>query len=217
MIGVFWKLITVPTQAIDWAAGKEVDIILMASGGNKDYDNVRRAINKLPDTTLFVAAAGNLPQCKRVTFPARMQRNVMCIFAATANNKNSRALNPPPLSRGYSFAILGEAVQPEGNWGNPQSGTSYAAAIAAAFAGMLLHFSWQALPEGENDPLDLQHCLHERMNPIFEELSKNQQDGGYECISPSHLLNIIREEFTEQEKRRKIRNFLSDVIAQQRS
>ncbi|KAG7290048.1 hypothetical protein NEMBOFW57_000040 [Staphylotrichum longicolle] len=204
-------------NAIDWAAGKEVDIILMASGGNKDYDNVRRAINRLPDTTLFVAAAGNLPQCKRVTFPARMQRNVMCIFAATANNKNSRALNPPPLSRGYSFAILGEAVQPEGNWGNPQSGTSYAAAIAAAFAGMLLHFSWQALPEGENDPLDLQHCLHERMNPIFEELSKNQQDGGYECISPSHLLNIIREEFTEQEKRRKIRNFLSDVIAQQRS
>ncbi len=159
-------------QAIDWAVGRRVDIILMASGGTNDFDNVKKAINRLPDSVLFVAAAGNLPACTRVTFPARMGSKVMCIFAATASNKNSRALNPPPRNRGYNFAILGEAVQLEGNLGEPESGTSCAAAIAAAFAGILLHFSRQTLPEGENDPLVLEDYLHERVNPIFEELQE---------------------------------------------
>ncbi len=199
-------------KAIDWAVGKQVDIILIASGGTNDYDNVKSAISRLPDNILVIAAAGNLPLCSRVVFPARM-RNVMCIFAATATNKNARALNPPPLKRGYNFAFLGEAVQPQGHWGDPESGTSVAAPIAAGFAGMLLDFSRQALPEGEDDRLDLGRHLHEKMSTIFEELSRNNRDEGYECVSPPHLLDILKEESTRRERRRKIRNFLSDVIA----
>jgi hypothetical protein len=81
---------------------------------------------------------------------------------------------------------------------------------------LLLYFSWQPLAAGASEPLLLDDYLHEKMNLIFEELASHHRDQGYECIAPSHLLNILNPRSTTQEKRRKICNFLSDVIAQQR-
>lgn len=171
------------------------------------------AINRLPDNIIVIAASGNVPDCDRVTFPAWMPR-VMCIFATTAGNKSSSALNPPPLRRGYNFAILGEAVQPNGNWDGPRSGTSYAAAIAAGFAGILLQFSWQPLSEGEHDPLNLEG--HEKMKLIFEALSMDYRDRDYDCVCPAHLLLVISDGLRKQEQRQRIRSYLSSVILIQR-
>ncbi|KAK4032088.1 peptidase S8/S53 domain-containing protein [Parachaetomium inaequale] len=167
-------------QAIGWAVEKGVDIILMAFGSSHDDDRVKRAINNLPDNMLFVTAAGNVPNFTRFFFPGRTQKNVMCVFAATASNKAAAELNPPPLNRGYNFALLGEPVLPEGIWSELQSATSYVAANAAAFAGLLLYFSWQPLPPGESEPLHLDDYLHEKMNLVFEELSSHHRDQGYE-------------------------------------
>lgn len=36
------------------------------------------------------------------------------------------------------------------------------------------------VPEGGNDPLVLEDYLHEQVSPIFEELSRNNQDDG--CV-----------------------------------
>lgn len=186
---------------------------MVASGTMKPLDNVAKAINTLQDHILVIAAAGNLPDCDRVVFPARMGR-VMHIFATTARNKISRALNPPPLPRGYNFAILGEAIRPEsGGWefDDPPSGTSFAAAIAAGFAGCLLHFSRLPVAEGER-VLNLEG--YEKMNLIFEELSRDYRDQGYDCIVPWHLLNLIAGELENEGRRRRIRNYLSDVLLQ---
>ncbi|KXX82512.1 Alkaline protease [Madurella mycetomatis] len=198
-------------KALKWAVEKAVDIIVIASGTMKPLDNVAKAINTLPDHILVIAAAGNLPDCDRVVFPARMGR-VMHIFATTARNKASRALNPPPLRRGYNFAILGEAIRPEsGGWEFDErpSGTSFAAAIAAGFAGCLLHFSRLPVAEGER-ALNLEG--YEKMNLIFEELSRDYRDQGYDCIVPWHLLNLITGEVENEGRRRRIRNYLSDVL-----
>ena len=82
----------------------------MASGGTNDFDNVKRAINRLLDSVLFVAAAGNLPACTRVTFPARMRSKVMCIFAATASDKELEGPQP-------------SAAEPQIQFRNPWGGS----------------------------------------------------------------------------------------------
>lgn len=192
---------------------RDVDIILIASGAMRHLDNVAKAINTLPDHIIVVAAAGNLPDCERVVFPARMTR-VMHIFATTATNKSSRAFNPPPLPRTYNFAILGESIRPESlGWDhdNPPSGTSCAAAIAAGFAGCLLHLSRLPVAPGER-VLNLEG--YEKMNLIFEDLSKDYRDEGYDCLVPWDLLKLVDGEADDEGRRRRIRDHLSNILLQ---
>ena len=194
---------------------KDVDIILMASGTSKVYDDVRKAINTLPDKVLFIAAAGNRIDCDRVAFPARMPR-VMCTFATTARNNISRHLNPSPLERAYNFGIFGENVQPD-TWDTAVSGTSFAAAIAAGFTASLLYFSRLPVPAGERT-LNLEG--YEKMNFIFEELSRDNKDHEYNCIVPWRLMSLVtfnnNPDRLEQlrQHRQRIRNFLSDILLQ---
>lgn len=189
---------------------KDADILVMATGTDlKIHNGVRVAINELPDKVLVMAAAGNRDHCERVIFPARMRR-VMCTYATTGTNFVPRTLNPDPLTRSYNFAILGVAIQPEG-WDSPVTGTSYAAAVAAAFAASLLDFSRQDVPEGERR-LDLEG--YEKMNIVFEELARDNTDQGYSCVVPWRLLHILEEGRTEKEARRRIREYLADILLQ---
>jgi hypothetical protein len=185
---------------------------VLATGTHvKAYDGLRNAINALPDKVLVIAAAGNRDHCERVVFPARMSR-VMCTFATTARNYVPRHLNPNPLELSYNFGILGVGIRPEGWDTAPLTGTSYAAAIAAGLAAMLLDFSRQSVPLWERK-LNLEG--HEKMRFIFNELARDNMDQGYRCIVPWRLLHILEEGQSEQEHRRRIREFLADVIQQQ--
>jgi subtilisin family serine protease len=188
---------------------KDVDILVIATGTHvKAHDGVRAAINTLPDKVIVIAAAGNRDHCERVIFPARMPR-VMCTYATTPRNYVLRTLNPNPRTNAYNFGILGIAIQPEG-WDTPLTGTSYAAAIAAALAAGLLNFSRQAVRDGERK-LNLEG--YEKMNVIFEELARDNTDQGYSCIVPWRMLHIL-EEGTEEEHRRRIREYFADLILQ---
>jgi hypothetical protein len=189
---------------------KDADILVMATGTHvKAHDGVRAAINTLPDKVLVIAAAGNRDHCERVIFPARMPR-VMCTYATTPSNYVLRALNPNPRTNAYNFGILGIAIQPEG-WDTPLTGTSYAAAIAATLAARLLDFSRQTVPDGERR-LNLEG--HEKMNVIFEELARDNTNQGYSCIVPWRMLHILEEGQTEEEHRRRIREYFADLILQ---
>lgn len=207
-------MIAVNKQAIRWAADNGADIILMAWGTNRVHEGVRKSINSLPDEVLFISAAGNRVDSDKVAFPARMSR-VMCIFAATALHTIPQRLNPNPLrpGQGFNFGIFGEAVRPNEAWDAPLSGTSYAAALAAGFAASLLHFSRQPVPSGET-ALDLQG--YDKMNCVFEELSKDNRDREYCCVVPWRLMTLIdKENMSRQEQRRRIRDSLSYTLLQE--
>ncbi|KAI6262375.1 hypothetical protein MCOR27_005926 [Pyricularia oryzae] len=135
----------------------QVDIVVIPSGFNSDYERVTEALNKARSANIIVfAAAGNHGNVDGVAFPARLYSASMllCMFATDARANASVRWNPRVEARQGAkgcYAILGENIclQTDANLNSCQgcktalSGTSYSAAIGAGLAGHLLDFSRQ--------------------------------------------------------------------------
>jgi hypothetical protein len=198
-------------QAILWAGEeKKVDIIVMPLGFSQRHEVIREAIDAIYKRIFIFAAAANWGGLDQVAFPARM-KDVLCLFSTNPSNKSSRDLNPPLNPRkAHNFAILGEGVQFPAPLGSPSqviNGTSISTAIAAGLAGSLLDFSRQPI---------CRDCLRnvkgrDEISAIFEDLSKDYLDGGYNCIAPWSLLRNIRADNREKQ-RMEIRDHLLWVL-----
>lgn len=194
----------------------------MALGFPTPHDSIRTAIKNAIQKAitnakeiLIFAAAANWSGRDRVAFPAKMG-DVFCVFSTDAGNKNSRSLNPPP-GKGYNFAILGEAVKVQSGDSAPRiiSGTSISTAIAAGLAGSFIDFSRQPVCRGHIVNIQTMDGI----NAVFENLSKDFQDQGYDCIAPWSLLTGLRADAAHlflREKRQDIRleilNHLSNIL-----
>ena len=181
----------------------------MALGFPQWHEIIREAIDAIDKRILIFAAAANWGGLDQVAFPARM-KDVLCLFSTNPLNKSSRHLNPPLNPRkSHNFAILGESVQMP-SLESPSrviNGTSISTAIAAGLAGSLLDFSRQPI---------CRNCLRnvkgrDEISAIFEDLSKDYPDGGYNCIAPWSLLRNLRADNREKQ-RMEIRNHLLRVL-----
>ncbi|EPE08547.1 nacht and wd40 domain protein [Ophiostoma piceae UAMH 11346] len=142
------------SEAITWAAEEcDADIIVMALGFPEEKPAIATVINRFP-RKIFLAAASNDGNMSKEWFPASLD-SVLSIRSADINGKLSR-FSPDPTRRGDNFMVLGEEVKAAGrcNQGRPivadlHSGTSFATAVAAGIAALVLEFSVQRQPNGE--------------------------------------------------------------------
>ncbi|KAH7311135.1 hypothetical protein BKA65DRAFT_575201 [Rhexocercosporidium sp. MPI-PUGE-AT-0058] len=168
-----------------------VDIIVMASGFEKDHKDMTDEIAKARASRVLVfAAASNYSNVSRITFPGRVYTDVMCMFSTDAGVKNSLKINPAPsLKATYNFAIFGEEVsivpdQPT------VSGTSVATAIGAALAARIIDFSRHKDARGH-----IKHASElkriEGISSVFAKMAEGGNDNGYHCIAPWRILEDL--------------------------
>jgi Subtilase family len=190
----------------------------VACGFKYDDAEVRRAILEANKASVLVfAAASNYGNESYISFPARMQGNVICIFSSTGWIKQSEDFNPAPsgLSK-HNFCVLGEEVE---KFGDPTSttkercsGTSIATSIAAAIAALVIDLSRQSdckehIPNRE----DLQTVAG--MSSIFQEMARGGDDNGYNCVAPWKVLECTGKTVDFWDATRK-RKYISDRIFQ---
>ncbi|KAK3385680.1 hypothetical protein B0H63DRAFT_186431 [Podospora didyma] len=188
-------------------ASWEVDIIVIPWGFETDHAGIMDQIKRACVARILVfAAASNYSNVRRVTFPGRMQHNVICMFATNATVKHS-TFNPSRIAKRYNFAILGEEVSLHQD-GDLLSGTSVATAIGAGLAARLLDFSRHPdCREWIHRPEDLK--LIEGMSAVFAVMAGGGDDNGYNCIAPWRLL----EDLAEGEPRDKKREYICQTIS----
>lgn len=157
----------------------------MAFGFHYEQPELRKALKKASAANILVfAAASNHNNTMGVTYPARWDDLVFCMFSTNGDGKNSRGINPACLGND-DFAIYGENVQLYS--GEFDSGTSYATAIACGFTALLLDFSRQtAVTKMEFGRFSDRIKEKSILTKIFKEISKI--DAGYRCIMPWCLL-----------------------------
>ncbi|KAM0523306.1 hypothetical protein ACHAPE_001801 [Trichoderma viride] len=171
-------------QGIDWAIEKQVDIITMALGFEREQQLVNEAIDRAYKSGILIfAAASNDRNFSSVYCPAILTEQVFGIFSTNAGIRESPSLNPSPIG-GDNFAIFGENI--ELSEGGPLvQGTSYSTSIAAGLAAMLLDFVHQ-----EADIHRMREFSNLKKKPgmrmVFREMAK--PDNGYLCIRPWKLL-----------------------------
>jgi hypothetical protein len=170
----------------------------MSSGFEEDDDDMIDAIKEADLAKIVVfAAASNSGNIDYVTFPARMQGHVMCIFSSNGNVKPSVDFNPSALqSANQNFAVLGEEVAigfRDSGEEVRESGTSIATFIAAGIAARIIDFSRQEDTEAyilqrERNRLK----TYAGMSAVFEEMAKGGHEGGYKCIAPWKIARFSR-------------------------
>jgi hypothetical protein len=143
-------------QAINWAVlEKEVDIITMSLGLEREHHSVQKAIlNAIYHRVLIFAAASNGGGNSCVTYPARKDE-VICVYA-TDGIGTPYDHNPTPMEDTYyDFAVLGVGVksawprhlqkqplEPSEASERRMTGTSFATPIAAGIAACIIEFAY---------------------------------------------------------------------------
>jgi hypothetical protein len=167
----------------------------MSSGFKDDHPGMLQAIRAAnSDCVLIFAAASNSGNMDDITFPARMQGNVICMFSSNGLVKPSQGFNPTPSPKlPYNFCILGEEVQkvrfPRSLEQGRDSGTSIATFIAAGIAALVMDFSLQQDCRERIENRDYLKTVA-GMSAVFEKMAK--YESGYHCIAPWNVLECSR-------------------------
>lgn len=150
-------------KAISHSAARDgwnVHIIVLSLGFEREDDEIGKAVlNAFSNGKIILAAAsnnGSIDPRKRVSYPARIHGQVLCIRSVEAFGNRAKA-SPMPSDGDDNFAILGEGIEaawpPSLNGGRLTryvSGTSFATPVAAGCAALVLEFSIQRDKYGEN-------------------------------------------------------------------
>ncbi|KAH0427685.1 hypothetical protein CcaCcLH18_09516 [Colletotrichum camelliae] len=183
-------------KAVEWAVSQEVDIISISAGFKNQSQPLQVAIQRAHAANIIIfAAASNWGNTLgRVAYPARMKDHVLCIFAATGNNKSYREVNPEPRSNADNFAILGHDIELVGH-SVRISGTSAAIALAAGMAARILDFErhYKHPKKQSNKAWMLQS--KSGMTALLKALSYESEK--YDCINPSEMLRQADEDEIE--------------------
>ena len=161
---------------------------------------------------LVFAAASNRGNITRITFPARMHGDVMCMFASDGHSKATGIKwNPSPSKiNPYNFAILGEDILVSPLSGNRESGTSISCFIGAAIAGLVIDFTQQndcqARVANRQDLLTVNG-----MSAVFAAMAAKGKDGEYHCIAPWEVLDCL-DPLNRRRSRSEKRQWVCDTI-----
>ena len=191
-------------KAIEWATDEcEADIVSMSFGFEAEndaggYDPIRRAIHdsmKNHDRTLYFAAAGNEgANIGRVMFPARHEL-VIPVYGTDAKGAFLNSLNPiGRLDYSAMFGTLAQDIPCAGLSSEGEvrvTGTSFATAIAAGLAGMLLEYtrvieSRQRAQGGLEVPWSSRLSARRGMIALFSNIAEQSPDRRY-YLHPTHF------------------------------
>ncbi|RYP06779.1 hypothetical protein DL765_009367 [Monosporascus sp. GIB2] len=156
---------------------------------------------------IILAAASNsgsiIPD-KRVSYPARIQGQVLGIRSATGQSERSPA-SPKGSAGDDNFMILGEGIEAawppnlnEGHLTRYVSGSSFATPLAAGIASLILEFSIQRGKRGSNVPKESTDTLwsYRGIRRIFRYMSAvDDQSANTDCdmICPWKLFDLNRD------------------------
>jgi hypothetical protein len=162
---------------------------VLSLGFEREDDAIRQAVqDAFTKDKIILAAASNsssiVPK-KRVSYPARIQGQVLSIRSATGQNVRSHA-SPKPSDGDDNFMILGEGI--EAAWPPDLnedcltryvSGSSFATPMAAGIASLVLEFSIQRGKRGPNVPKESVGTLwtYRGIRKIFRRMSAVDDQG----------------------------------------
>lgn len=197
----------------------EVDIISISFGFEEhDLDGeLWEAIeHAIKNGVHIFAAAANGGANKGRSYPAT-HPGVFCIYPTDALG-NRLDFSPTPLTQGFNFATVGEAVcstwpielpQPEANQGGGgpstavRSGTSFATPIAACLAAFVLRFAKIHL-----EPKYLRNLkTHAVMEKVLGSIAEKRDDIHYLMLLPG-----VKFLFGREKKHEKIREDMKEII-----
>ena len=177
---------------------------MLSLGFEREDDAIRKAIQEAfaKDKIILAAASnsGTIIPDRRVSYPARIQGQVLSIRSASGLGERSSA-SPAPSDGDDNFMILGEGIKAawplhlnKGYLTRYVSGSSFATPVAAGIASLVLEFSKQRDKKGFNVPIESANTLwtYRGIRKIFQYMSAVQDwSVNVDCklICPWNLFN----------------------------
>lgn len=135
-------------QGIEWSIEHKVDVINISFGFQRDYPELKRAINKATSLDIIVVAAIGNNVGLSADYPAKYS-NVLSISSINQNNQ----IDPYAGAGKVDFVAPGVNISTEVNGSRDQnqsvSGTSFATAIATGIISVINSTSTQKLNNEE--------------------------------------------------------------------
>jgi hypothetical protein len=181
---------------------------VLSLGFEREDNDIRQAIyDAYSKDKIILAAASNsgsiIPN-RRVSYPARIQGQVLSIRSASGQSVRSHA-SPKPSDGDDNFMILGEGIEVAwprhlngGNLTRYVSGSSFATPVAAGIASLVMEFSKQRDKKGPNVSKESADTLwtYRGIRKIFRYMSViDDQSVNVECsmICPWKLFDPDRD------------------------
>ncbi|KAI0885920.1 ankyrin [Annulohypoxylon maeteangense] len=216
---------TAVAKAIDWAIENHADIINMSFGYEYSPGIVREALKRAQKERIVVfAAMSNGGSYQKSTWPAREEACAIGIHSCDENGTKS-GFTPLPNLNTDNFMVVGDNVLThwpmiKGNSFRLDSGTSFAAPVAASMAALILAFVEQSICKGHRRKA--QELIGEE---VLDELRENSgmirllksvsfpgPDSGYLLIHPQLLWKDLQFSLRKSKDPSKCREHAWDVI-----